>query len=347
MTGSRDVGGYRRAAVAGHPRRLDLNEAPREVDEAFRKRYLEILGSCALRRYPDMDGRTARTHAAALYGWDVKGTLVGNGSNELLAAAMGVLLPRGGKLAVLAPSFSMYPVLARRREAELVEVQLSPPTFAVDSAVLADAARRADVALLCSPNNPTGSEVPAETMEAVLSLGKPVVWDAAYTEFAGVDPVPLLRRWDNLVVLRSLSKAWALAGLRAGTLLASPAMADRVSAGLLPFGTGWAVAAAMQTAAELPAEGAEMVRETVTERRRQLAAAAALPGLEVVDSLANFFLLRRQGLTGSVLFRELLRRGVAVRQVDELAADGWVRVTVGSPAEGDLLLAALEDVGRA
>ncbi len=245
---------------------------------------------------------------------------------------------------MLAPSFSMYPVLARRREAELVEVPLQPPAFAVDPGALLEAARRADLVLLCSPNNPTGSEVPDEAMEAVLALGKPVVWDAAYVEFAGIDPVPLLRGWDNLVVLRSLSKAWALAGLRAGALLAAPGMAERIAAALLPFGTGWAVAAAMQAAAELPAEGAEVVRETVTERRRQLAGAAAMPGVEVVGSRANFFLLRRAGLSGPDLGRSLRRHGVAVRQVDELAGEGYVRVTVGGPADGDLFLAALGEV---
>jgi len=342
---SEAFGGYARGGTPPGAARLDLNEAPREVGDRFRSRLLELLGASAWRRYPDIDGRSAREQAARLYGWRAEGVLVGNGSNELLSACIRALLPPGGRMVALSPSFSMYPVLARRARATLDGLQLDGPSFAVDGDELLRRLGEADVAVLASPNNPTGGELPLQLLERALATGRPLVWDAAYLEFTGADPRPLLERYDNLIVLRSLSKAWGLAGLRVGALLASPALARRVAAELLPFATGWLAECAFAAALEMPEESAALVRETVAERERLRAAVNARPNWEAAASAGNFFLVRRAGLDGAALRSALAARGLAVRDIAELAAEGYVRVTVGSPGEGDRLLAALEEVG--
>lgn len=345
MTRARDsVGGYARETVAAGLVRLDLNEAPREIAQPFRDRTLELLGASAWRRYPDIDASAARASAAVLYGWSTAGTLVGNGSNGMLAAAMRALLPRGGAVAALSPSFSMYPVLAARQEASLLAVRLAPSAFAPDRTELLARAVAADLVLLCSPNNPTGGELAGELWEAVLALGKPVVWDAAYAEFSTADTVGWLHRHRNLLVLRSLSKAWGLAGMRIGALLGPPELVERIAAQVLPFETGWAVAAAYQAASELRSLGDELVAEVVGERERQIAALGRIAAVEATPSSGNFYLLRRPGMTGAQLAGALAARGLAVRSIAELDADGFVRVTVGTRAEGDLLLAAVAEV---
>ena len=345
-SGGASVGGYARGEVAKGLVRLDLNEAPREVAPAFRERVLELLAASPWGRYPDIDGHAARSSAADLYGWSVEGTLVGNGSNDLLAAASRALLPRGGAVAALEPSFSMYPVLARRQEARLLAVRLAPPAFAPGRGELLAQAAEADLVLLCSPNNPTGGELDGALWDAVLALGKPTIWDAAYAEFATADTVARLRASDNLLVLRSLSKAWGLAGLRVGALLGAPALVARVAEQLLPFGTGWTVNASYRAACELRPLGAELVAAIAAERERQLAALGRVAGVEVVPSAGNFYLLRQPGMTGRQLTAALAARGLAVRDIPELDAGGHVRVTVGTPAEGDRLLRAIEEVCR-
>ena len=344
MSANDAVGGYSRATVAANLLRLDLNEAPHGAGPAFTRRVFELLAGSEWNRYPEMDGRRAREAAASLYGWEPAGTLVGNGSNELLAAAVRALLPRGGRVLTLAPSFSMYPILAGRQEAHHLHLLLEPPRFALDRARLLELALEADVVLLSSPNNPTGGLVPEEVWDAVLGGGKPVIWDAAYLEFSRIDPRPLQRRHRNLIVLRSLSKAWGLAGLRVGALLADPELAGRVSAELLPFGTGWLVAAAYRAAAERRADGEALVADVVAERERQTAALARLPGVRVAPSEANFYLMRREGMTGDELARALTVRGIAVRDIAELSQAGYVRVTVGSTFEGTAFFAAMREV---
>ncbi len=347
MTGGADVGGYRRPGPVAGPDavRLDLNEAPREVGAALRQALLDRFSEADWRRYPDMDGAAGRRAAAALYGWDAAGTLVGNGSGDLLAAAFRALLPRRGTVATLAPSFSLYPVLAARQEAVTAAIPLRPPAFAVDVGEAVAAASAADLVVISSPNNPTGGAVPAAVLEAVVGTGTPVVWDAAYAEFSSLDPAALLARGHpNLLVLRTLSKAWGLAGLRAGALLGAEALVERVRREMLPFGAGLAVTAAFDAATRCRAEGAEMVAEVAAERRRLAAAVAGVGGLEVAPSEANFLLLRMPGRTGPELAAALARRGIAIRVVAELAAEGWVRVTVGSSAENARFLAAAEEV---
>lgn len=338
--------GYRRDAAAVGAIRLDLNEAPREAGAELRRALLERLAERPLNRYPEVDALAARQAAAGLYGWDAAGTLVGNGSNELLAAAVRALLPAGGTMLTLRPSFSMYPVLAARRAARLVGVDLAPPRFEADAARLASLAAEADLVVLCSPNNPTGGELPAAAFEAVLERGLPVVWDAAYLEFSEADALPLLGRFPNLLVLRSFSKAWGLAGLRVGALLSTPELARRVEGELLPFGTAWHVEAAFAAALACREAGARLVAELVAERRRLQAALAAMEGVAVAPSAANFLLLRVAGLTGSELAAAAARRGVAVRRLPELDGGGWVRVTVGRPSEDDVLLAVLREVSH-
>jgi histidinol-phosphate aminotransferase len=340
------VGGYSRPVSQREAVRLDLNEAPHEAGEVFRHRLLELLAACQWRRYPDMDGASTRVAAAKLYGWHEEGTLVGNGSNDLLAAALRALLPRGGSLLALSPSFSMYPVLAERQGARLLEVPLRPPEFRAERQVLMEGARAADVILLCSPNNPTGGELEEDVWDEVLGLGKPVLWDAAYGEFAAVKATSWLERFANLGVLRSLSKAWGLAGLRAGALLGTRDFVAKVGEQILPFQTGWLVQSAYEAASELGVEGETLVRETVVERERQIEALRALPGVLVPPSSGNFFLLRVGERGGASLAAALLERGVAVREIPALAESGYVRITVGSPSEGDLLLKAAGEVAN-
>lgn len=338
------VGGYQREAAARGAVRLDLNEAPRDAGDVFRERFLERLAACEWRRYPDMDGAGARRAAAALFGWEAESTLVGNGSNALLAAAVRALLPVGGRMLVLFPSFSMYPALARRQRARLHKVVLAPPPFAVDPAELVEGARQVDLAILASPNNPTGTTLAVELVGAVAEVGVPLLFDAAYADFVGGDGSELVARYANVAVLRTLSKAWGLAGLRAGALYARGELREKIAAELLPFETGIAVQAAFETAAELRQESAALVAEVVAERERLQREAGRLPGMEVVPSAGNFFLLRRLGWPGRRLFEALRARGIAVRDLKELDEAGHVRVTVGTREEGDRFLAALGEV---
>ncbi|MCX7896085.1 MAG: aminotransferase class I/II-fold pyridoxal phosphate-dependent enzyme, partial [Thermoanaerobaculum sp.] len=237
------------------------------------------------------------------------------------------------------------PVLLRGVQATELRYPLEPPTFAVEDERLLSLAAQADVLLLCSPNNPTGGELSARLWRELLRLGKPTVWDGAYWEFGTAgEMAQWLAEFPHLVVTRSLSKAWGLAGVRAGGLCTSPALAERIHAHQLPFFPGVAVWAAFHAAAADPQLGKARAMAVTAERERQLTQLGRLPGVEVVPSAGNFYLLRRVGWQGQRLAQVLAQAGVAVRVVPELDAYGYVRVTVGTPAEGDVLMTVLQEV---
>jgi histidinol-phosphate aminotransferase len=357
-------GGYARPALPPAPLKLDLNEAPWDADGLFRQRFLAFLQRAELRRYPPQDAWPAREAAAQLYGWRPEGTLVGNGSNELLAAALATFAGSGKKVLAFAPSFSVYPWLVRRAGGELVAVPLLPPTFAIPEEALLQAAEGADFLLLCSPNNPTGGEISPALWHKVLALGKPTLWDGAYWEFGRLGPKDVatssaaetgppegevaywLASYPNLMITRTLSKVWGVAAVRAGCLLAGPELVARVSRTLLPFAPGVAVWAAFAAAASMPEVGTRRAVQVRACREEQLQALACLGGVEVVPSYGNFFLLRVPGLLGEQLAELLARQGVSVRPVPELSAEGYVRITVGTREEGERLVQAVQEVAH-
>lgn len=338
--------GYSRPPAATAALRLDLNEAPWDADAAFREVFFSFLQQVELRRYPPMDARPAREAAARLYGWRVDGTLVGNGSNEVLAAALATFAA-GGKVLTLWPSFSVYPWLIRRAGGSELRVLLKPPDFAFPEEEFFALVEEADLILLCSPNNPTGGELAPSLWRRVLALGKPTIWDGAYWEFGSDQAMqPWLMEFPNVMITRTLSKVWGVAGVRAGCLCTSPELARKVAKHLFPFAPGIAVWAAFEAAAALPEVGRTRAQAVVAERERQLAVLCSLSEFEAVPSRGNFYLLRRRGWDGHRLANVLAGAGIAVRPVEELAAEGYVRVTVGTPEEGEVLLAALQEVAR-
>jgi histidinol-phosphate/aromatic aminotransferase/cobyric acid decarboxylase-like protein len=220
------------------------------------------------------------------------------------------------------------------------------PAFAYDVEALIEAGResRASVVVVCSPNNPTGTSLAPEDVERLCEASDAlVVIDEAYHEFSGRSAVPLLERHPNLVVLRTFSKAMALAGLRVGYLLASPELVREVNKARLPYNVNFlSQAAAIAAIDEYESVLAPAVRRLVAERERLLARLADVPGVRAFASDANFFLLECTAADPKAVFAALLRRGVLVRDVTSYPTlSRFLRVSVGSEAENDVFLHAL------
>jgi histidinol-phosphate aminotransferase len=198
--------------------------------------------------------------------------------------------------------------------------------------------------VVCSPNNPTGTSLALGDVERLCEASDAlVVIDEAYHEFSGRSVVPLLERHPNLVVLRTFSKAMALAGLRIGYLLASPELVREVNKARLPYNVNFlSQAAAIAAIDEYESALAPTVRRLVGERERLLARLADVPGVRAFASDANFFLLECTGADPKAVFAALLRRGVLVRDVTSYPTlSRFLRVSVGSEAENDAFLHAL------
>ncbi|ACA12341.1 MAG TPA: histidinol-phosphate transaminase [Xylella fastidiosa subsp. multiplex] len=308
-----------------------------------------------MRRYPEPQPPKLRQMLAALYGCLPEQVLIGRGSDEgidLLVRA--VCEPRRDPVLVTPPVFGMYAVSAQLQNAPLIQVPLVDDAagFHADVPAIITAAQtsRAKLVFLCSPSNPVGAAIPLQQIETILQTlagTALVVVDEAYGEFSDVPSVvPLLARYPHLVVLRTLSKAHALAAVRIGSVIADAhlvAVLRRCQAPY-PLPTPCVSLAEQGLSAAALHVTAQRVAEIRAERERLRAALACLSGVRrVYPSQGNFLLVRFDDAEAA--FQALYAAGVVVR--DQRAAPQLhdaLRLTVGTPEQNTRLLAVLRDI---
>jgi histidinol-phosphate aminotransferase len=313
--------------------KLDQNEVPWDLPVRLKEKIASELVERNWARYPDFHADELRRALGRYHDWPLEGVLVGNGSNELLGIALEALTPIGGEVVGAEPCFGLYEMLVRRAGGRprflAPRADLRLPIAELGREVEGAAARPA---LLCSPNNPTGAAATVEEIDDLLArLEGPLLLDNAYGEFCRFDYRSLLRRHRHLVLFRTLSKAWSLAGMRLGYLLADPGLVEQLVKVKLPYNLGHAGAVAGRVA--IAAAAALERRVTVLVRRReQWTAMLRRFGLEVFDSEANFLLVRA-GEEVAALRDGLAERGILVRDVSGYPGlAGCMRIGVGSGA---------------
>jgi histidinol-phosphate aminotransferase len=339
----RSIGAYTLAARSSAVK-INQNENPYDLPEAIKRRVLESALARPWSRYPDFDPRPLVEGLAQFSGWRPDGILVGNGSNEMIEALLLVTVGPGTRVVVPEPTFTLYALLTRILGGETVRVGLGP-----DLEYQAEELRRirrelaAPVTIVCSPNNPTGGVLPVEEVDRLCADGDGlVVIDEAYHEFSGETVVPLLERHPNLVVLRTFSKAMALAGLRVGYLLASPELVREVNKARLPYNLNFfsqlGALAALEEWDGLKANVARLVaaREDLLQRLQRV------PGVRPYPSRANFILFELPEAEPRAVFESVCKRGVLIRDVTSYPRlSRCLRVSVGSEPENEAFLAAL------
>ena len=323
--------------------KVDQNENPRDLPVELKRQVLEKALARPWNRYPPFDPWELQGALAASAGWRADGVLVGNGSNELIEALLMVTVGEGTPVVIPQPTFALYALLTRVLGGTVVAVPLDDHLqYDVHALAAARREHRAPLTIVCSPNNPTGGVLePAAVEQLCAESDGLVAVDEAYHEFSGISVVPLLERYPNLVVLRTFSKAMAMAGLRVGYLLASPELVREVDKARLPYNLN--VISQMAALAALGHRDAMAagVRGIVDERHRL----ADLRGLSAYPSRANFILVELATRAPRDVFEALHARGVLVRDVSahpRLAR--CLRISVGTPDENDRLLSALADV---
>lgn len=336
------------------PVKINQNENPWDLDDAVKRRVIETALRRPWSRYPDFDPKDLLVALARFSGWRADGVLAGNGSNELIEALLLVTVGAGTRVVIPEPTFTLYALMTTILGGEPVRVPLCRPDdgravatgLVYDVGALARARREsgASVTIVCSPNNPTGNGLALADVERLCRESDSlVVVDEAYHEFSGETVVPLLARHPNLVVLRTFSKAMALAGLRVGYLLASPELVREVNKARLPYNLNFFSQAAALAALEEKDALERNVARLVRERERLLAALGSMPGVRAWPSRANFFVLELlDGIDPKAVFASMLRRGVLVRDVTSYPMLGrCLRVSVGSEEENEAFLHAL------
>lgn len=327
------------------PIKLDQNESPLDFPAELKAAAAERLLARPWNRYPDLHADTLRDRIAAYEGWDPEGVVVTPGSNvliKLLTELAGI----GQRVLTTQPTFSVYTLEARMLGAELTELPLRPDFSLPEEAFLEalEAAPGAGLLYLTQPHAPTGHADPPEVIARVAGRASELGWvtvvDEAYYQYAGHDYRDLVRALPGTLSLRTFSKAWALAGARAGYLLTQPGLAAEVQKLVSAFTMNALTQAVLEVALENPGYMQGRVAQALSERERVRAALNACPGCEALPSRSNFFLLRTPDAAAT--YRALLDQGVVVRRQDSLPMlGGCLRVSVGTPEQNDALIAAV------
>lgn len=337
--------------------RFDLNTAPTPPELAQRVMSAGRFHT-SLSEYPPADYRRLVAAAADRYGVGTDEIVVGAGADEILDVIGKTFLAEGSRAVVPVPTYAMFRVITEQRGAQTVLVPRlgAGEGYALDLAVVREAARDVAVVWLCSPNNPTALSEPDGAIETLLgqvaadstAAGRPapiVVLDEAYAEFAGRSLADLRFRHPNLIVIRTASKAYALAGLRVGFAVARPDVVARMNP-YRPPGSVATVSVTVVTEALLdPALAAANVAGVAAERAR-LSAALTDAGWSVGPSVTNFLLVAFGSADRAAAVAEaLLRRGLVPRAFpDTHPLADHLRVTVRNAEQNDRLIAAAREI---
>jgi histidinol-phosphate aminotransferase len=331
--------------------RLNTNESPYAPPPGFVARYIDALGDVGWHRYPDRGAHDLRAALGAFLGQPPEQLLCANGSNEVLQTLMLTYGGSGRRALMFEPTYALHGQIARTTATEIVTGERAAD-YSIDIDAAAELMRGAEpsIVFVCSPNNPTGTVESRETVEQLLAIasetGALLVVDEAYGEFAPWSAIELVDDEQPLVVVRTYSKVWSLAAVRLGFAVAPAWVIADLEKVLLPYTLSVPTQVAGTVALEFRTEMEQRVAALVEERGRLFVALSEMPGLEVVPSGANFLLVRVAG-DAHELWQRLLARDVLVRDFSSWPrVEGCLRITVGTPAENDALLAALSAVSK-
>jgi histidinol-phosphate aminotransferase len=339
--------------------KLNQNESPFDFPRELKERALKRMVERPWNLYPDFEATTLRTAIAKAHGLEPENILAGNGSNELLAAAIGAFVGPGTPVVFPRPTFALYEKLVIIAGGLPIPIDFDPDSglLPLDAMLSAIGEHQDSVAIVCSPNNPTGGVLPAGGLDALIDSGAMVLLDEAYADFALRDLCASVVRTvhhrgtentkANLVTFRTFSKAWGLAALRVGWLASTAANCREIRKVKLPYSLNVISSAIAEAALEHPEIRDRNVERIVAERERVFAAMQQIPQVRVFPTRANFIAFRTHAphplLRGArdleSLFDALLARGILIRDFSK-----FVRVSIGTRKQNDAFLAAMKEV---
>ena len=331
---------------------LNTNETPYSPSPALQKAITDAVAKVAadLNRYPDRDATVLRTKLATYInersgtGFTLDNIWAANGSNEIIQSIF--LAFAQGPVLGFTPSYSMHPLIAKTTGAQWIDGKRNPDfSLNTQDAVTEIIKNKPTLTFITTTNNPTGGAVSIEAIQqladAAQSVGGLLVVDEAYAEFSQeLSAVTLISKNPHVIVIRTMSKAFAFAGARVGYLVSDVAVKDAMMIVRLPYHLSALTQAAAQVAIDHRAELLGGV-STLIGARAELVDALHQMGLHTIPSSANFILFTGFKQDAPQLWSALLEKGVLIRDV---GLSGYLRVTIGNEAENQLFISALKEL---
>jgi len=326
--------------------KVNQNENPYDLPVEVKDAILREFRSREWNRYPRLGSGHLRETIAEYLDISADRVMVGNGSNEILLAVMNAVLEPGKSLLIAEPTFSLYRHYCEINRADIESVRLDDEfSFPVDSMLERFNGKDIALTVLCSPNNPTGSTISESDLRKILSATQGlVVIDEAYIDFCAQDFLPLTEEYENLVLTRTFSKAFAFAFGRFGYGIAAPEVVREIYKVLLPYNlNGFSEVAAAELLKHRSALQ-QLIGEIIRERDSIIEKLSGLEGLNVYPSSANFFLMKPD-MPSEKLYEQLIGKKILVRDVSHYPGlENFLRMNVGTPRENARLVDAITEI---
>ena len=333
--------------------KLNANENPYGLPEEIIEEILRKAKNLEYSRYPNANSVKLSEIVSSFWGLTRDNIVIGNGSDELIDYLIKAFSEKGRRIITTAPSFAMYKIYSIINGANFVQIPLSQSNFSLNEDKVLEEAKKEDssIVFIAYPNAPTGNYFAEDKITKIIKeSGCLVVVDEAYFEFGEKTFVPLISQYDNLVILRTFSKAYSLASLRVGYLLSNPEIINEIRKVKSPFN----VNTFSQLAAQVVFENKEILKDSikkiVEEREKLTNKINEFPSFKAHHSRTNFVLVEVGSKENTdLVYNSLLEQGILVQTTSDLifsTSRYFLRITVGNKEENNILLKGLENVSK-
>jgi histidinol-phosphate aminotransferase len=319
--------------------KLNTNENPYPPSPQVVKVLAQVTAE-RLRRYPDPQANEFRQAAGQIHGLSPEYIMCCNGGDELLSMAFRAFCDETRPVAYPVPSYSLFPVLARLQNCKAIEIPFDSE-FNLPAKL---AGTNAALTIVCNPNAPSGTFISVEELASLADeVSGVLLIDEAYVDFAEANCTALVKNFDNVIILRSMSKGYSLAGLRFGYAIAQP---DLI-AGLMKVKDSYnvdAIAIAIATAAIKDQKYFKENVEKVKAERARLTTQLRKLGFDVPDSQSNFVLAKCKNCKADQVYEKLVQRNIYIRYFARPGLEDKLRISIGTPEQNDKLFSALQEI---
>jgi len=324
--------------------KLNQNESPWDWPIDIKERISKSIIASDWNRYPNLIPTQLKKKIGEINHIDKNGVVIGKGSNEILQAIFTASIRSKDTVVSLSPTFAVYKMLAEQKGATFIESKLDS-NFEIDPSDLLSRSRRAKLTIICNPNSPTGSLLPLSIIKKIAkNTSGLVVVDEAYVDFSNVTAVGLLSSYTNLIVTRTFSKAFAMAGFRIGYGLMHNELASEIQKCLLPFNVDRPSLIALNALLDHSEIVRNRTEKICAERDRIISELNTMNDMAAVHSHSNFFLVNTK-YSPEKTFDYLANNGILIRNVSTYPGlESYVRITVGKPEENDALIQAFKEM---
>ncbi len=324
--------------------KVNANESTLSLPAAVEERVLNRLSMLAFNRYPNEEYHSLAAQIAKSFSVEESQVLLGGGSSEIIEKVFHAFGGAGHKIIFPQPSFSMYKIYAKAAEAEGISFSLDK-NFDLDVDAFIKKVREVDasLAVVCNPNNPTGNALTIAQVEKIAaSIDCAFLLDEAYVEFYGLSAVGLVEKFPNLIVARTFSKAYGMAGARVGYMIAQAEVTRMINKTFMPYHLNVLTLAAADIVWQMRDEFSARLQLIISERERMAERLKKLEGVRVFPSQANFILIRLDRAQELKNYLELLDIGIRYFSPDAFGLKNCLRISIGTPDENDEVFSAIK-----